>query len=168
MFDDDPIDRRTILKRAGAATLASVALAGCSGDGDDGGNGNGNGTTEGGNGNGDGTSGFGGWLDGANNYDGTVEDMTGSDTVTVEVGAGDTGLAFGPAAVQISTGTTIEWEWTGVGGGHNVHAQEGASFESDTHTESGVHFTHTFEEAETVTYQCDPHQTVMKGAVVVA
>jgi halocyanin-like protein len=163
MFEDDPIDRRAVLRRAGAVTLTSVALAGCSSpSGDDGGDdGGGDTPTSGGN------NDFDGWLDGANNYDGTVEDMTGSDTVTVEVGAGSTGLAFGPAAVRISTGTTVEFEWTGSGGGHNVHAQEGASFESETHIDAGVHFTHTFEEAGTVKYQCDPHQTVMKGVVVV-
>ena len=165
MFEDDPIDRRTVLRRVGAVTFTSVALAGCSspsGDGGDGGDdGDGDTPTDGD------TPDFDGWMDGANNYDGTVEDMTGSDTVTVEVGAGDAGLAFGPAAIRISTGTEVEFEWTGDGGGHNVHAMEGADFQSENHMDSGVHFTHTFEEAGTVKYRCDPHRTVMKGVVVV-
>lgn len=167
MFKDDRLDRRTVLRRAGIATLGSIALAGCSapsgGDGgDDGNDDEDDGGTP--------TSSdpdLGGWLDGANNYDDTVADMTDSDTVTVEVGAGSTGLAFGPAAIRISTGTEVQFEWTGSGGGHNVHAMEGASFQSDIYIDSGVHFSHTFEESGTVKYRCDPHQSVMKGAVVV-
>jgi len=66
---------------------------------------------------------YGGFLDDANNYEQTV-DMTGSDSVTNEVGAGE-GLAFGPAAVAVSSGTTVTWEWTGEGGSHNVSGSNG-------------------------------------------
>lgn len=148
MIADDPIDRRTVLKRAGAGALVAVTLAGCSGDGG-----------------GDGA--FGGWMNGANNYDGEVANRTDPEAVTIEVGAGGGGLAFGPAAVRVSTGTTIRWDWTGRGGGHNVNARDGASFESDTYTQSGGHFTHTVEEVGTIKYRCDPHRNVMKGVVVV-
>ncbi|MFB6111851.1 MAG: halocyanin domain-containing protein [Halobacteriaceae archaeon] len=153
MHDAEPIDRRTVLKRAGLATLGSVAIAGCSGDGGDGGGG---GNT------------FGGWMSDANNYDGSVVDETGASQVTVDVGVGSNGTAFGPAAVRVSTGTDVRWNWTGQGGQHNVHATEGASFESQLYLEGGVHFTQTFQQSGTVKYQCDPHSSVgMKGVVVV-
>ncbi|MFB6254580.1 MAG: halocyanin domain-containing protein [Halobacteriaceae archaeon] len=153
MFKGNQIDRRSFLKRASIATIASVSLAGCSGGG--------------GNGNGGGTKNFGGWMENANNYTGVV-DETGKSTVTVKVGAGSTNLAFGPAAVKVSKGTKIEWKWTGKGGMHNVHAKEGASFKSDLYSSAGVHFSHTFNESGTVKYQCDPHASAgMKGVVVV-
>ncbi|MFT4957878.1 MAG: halocyanin-like protein, partial [Halobacteriales archaeon] len=106
---------------------------------------------------------YGGFLDDANNYEQTV-DMTGSDSVTVEVGAGD-GLAFGPAAVAVSSGTTVTWEWTGEGGDHNVSGSDG-NFDSETAGEEGHTFEHTFEESGTYTYVCTPHEAVgMLGAI---
>jgi halocyanin-like protein len=169
MFDEDPIGRRTVLKRTGTAIVGATALAGCSGGDGGGGDGNDNGdsNSDGGD-NSSGNNDFGGWLTDAKNYDGSVADETGSDQVTVEVGVGSDGFAFGPVAVRVSTGTEVQWEWTGKGGQHNVHAEEGASFESDLYEEAGVHFSHTFEETGTVKYQCDPHSSVgMKGVVVV-
>jgi halocyanin-like protein len=167
-------DRRDILKAGGVALTAG--LAGCSGilaDGQgvpgktgqktptedgSGGNGNGNGTgvppeVE-------------QYLSDANNYDGLV-DMTGESEVTVEVGAGDTGLAFGPAAVQVDPGTTIIWEWTGEGGSHNVIDEDGG-FESELVGEAGHTFEQQFDEEGTTTYYCQPHKpSGMKGAIVV-
>jgi len=64
-----------------------------------------------------------GFFDDVSNYDGTV-DMRDADEVTVNVGAND-GLSFGPAAVAVSSGTTVVWEWTGQGGDHNVSATDG-------------------------------------------
>jgi len=87
-----------------------------------------------------------GFFDDVSNYDGTV-DMRDADEVTVNVGAND-GLSFGPAAVAVSSGTTVVWEWTGQGGDHNVSATDG-EFESDTAGEEGHTFEHTFEEAGT-------------------
>ncbi|MFB6296081.1 MAG: halocyanin domain-containing protein [Halobacteriales archaeon] len=110
---------------------------------------------------------FGGWLSDTDNYDGTVEDLRGNDEVTIEVGV-DTGFLFGPPAVRIDPGTTVVWEWVGQGGQHNVHAMEGASFESELTDEEGFTFSRTIEEAGIVKYQCDPHATVgMKGVLVV-
>ncbi|MEF8786158.1 MAG: halocyanin domain-containing protein [Haloarculaceae archaeon] len=109
---------------------------------------------------------FDGYLEDAMNYDGTVEDLRGEDSVTVDVGAGDTGLAFGPAAIHIDPGTTVTWEWTGEGGAHNVVANTGA-FESGEPQTSGT-YEYTFEEDGTHTYYCRPHEGAgMKGAVVV-
>lgn len=155
MFDTAGIERRSFLKQAAAVAVASTTLAGCGGDGEGGSDGGGTPRS------------FDGWMDDAKRYDGVV-DETGSSSVTVEVGAGDAGLAFDPAGIRIDAGTTVNWEWTGTGGQHNVHAQEGANIQSDRYTEAGQHFSHTFESAATVTYQCDPHVGVgMKGVVVV-
>jgi halocyanin-like protein len=84
----------------------------------------------------------------------------------VEVGAGD-GLAFGPAAVAVSTGTTVTWEWTGEGGQHNVAGSDG-DFESETVGEEGHTFEHTFDATGEFTYFYQPHKMMgMKGVVVV-
>ena len=166
--------RRKILKAGGAAL--TVGLAGCIGpfrDGEgvpgsvekdpDAGNGNENGSG----GNGSGFPQVEEYLSDANNYEGSVEDLTGEDSVTVEVGAGS-GLAFGPAAIQVDPGTTVTWEWTGQGGPHNVIHEEGAFDSGDTISEAGHTFEHTFDEEGTFLYFCSPHKASgMKAAVVV-
>lgn len=168
------LDRRTFVQTT-AAVGATVALAGCGGGGGGDGPSDGGDGSDGGSGDGsDGGSGgeylseepnYDGFLDGVSNYDGTV-DMRDADAVTVDVGAAD-GLSFGPVAVAVSPGTTITWEWTGEGGGHNVTATDD-SFESETVSEEGHTFEHTIEEAGTYTYVCTPHEAVgMKGAVYV-
>jgi len=114
---------------------------------------------------------FGGWFDNVSNFDGVV-DMTGQDEVTVEVGVQANGGAFGfgPAAVRISPGTTVVWEWTGAGGGHNVVAEDGTfSSGEDYVSEAGYTYEYTFESEGTYRYVCVPHETLgMKGAVVVS
>jgi len=127
--------RRTALSIAGSTGLA--ALAGCLG-GDEG------------------NAPYDGYLRPANNFDGVV-DRTGSAEVTVAVGS-DSGLSFGPPAVQVSPGTTVIWEWTGRGGQHNVVAADG-TFESEYYLEEGNTFEHTFEEPGVYKYHCTPHQT---------
>jgi halocyanin-like protein len=146
--------RRSIVLSTG--TLAITALAGCSGSGST--------DTE----SGGGTPGFDGWLSNVDNYDG-VADETGSGEVTVAVGASGNGgnFAFDPAAVRVSTGTTVVWEWTGQGAQHNV-AADGGGFESGMSAEEGYTFEHTFSEVGTYEYVCTPHRTLgMKGVVVV-
>ncbi len=111
---------------------------------------------------------FGGWFDGVANYDGVV-DRTGQDSVTVAVGVenGDGPYGFGPAAVRVSPGTTVTWEWTGEGGSHNVVSTDG-TFESDLVADPGHTFEHTFEGEGVFRYLCQPHEQLgMKGAVVV-
>jgi len=111
---------------------------------------------------------FDGWFEDVGNYDG-VTDERGSTEVTVEVGVPQGGLpfGFGPAAIQVDPGTTVTWEWTGDGGGHNVVELDGA-YESDLYSESGTHFSYTFEDAGVSKYYCGPHRANgMKGAVVV-
>ncbi|MFC7222097.1 halocyanin domain-containing protein [Halalkalicoccus sp. GCM10025322] len=105
----------------------------------------------------------------ANEYSsGATEDLRGESEATVEVGAGD-GLAFAPPAIWIDAGTTVTWEWTGEGGGHNVSSQEGEDFSSDVTDEAGFTFEHTFEQDGQInTYQCDPHAGQgMHGGVAV-
>lgn len=111
---------------------------------------------------------FGGWFDDVDNFDGVVDEI-GTDEVRVQVGseANGGGFGFGPAAVAVSPGTTVVWEWTGEGGSHNVEAEDG-SFESDLVDAAGHTFSHTFTEAGTTKYFCLPHKAMgMKGVVVV-
>jgi halocyanin-like protein len=139
---DEAPRRRTVLAAVAGGVVA--ATAGCLG-GDDG-------TPE-------------DWLSNANNYDGMV-DRTGQDTVTVAVGAGS-GLSFDPAAVRVTTGTTVRWEWTSFGGGHNVVEENGA-FESDLLSGEGETFTQTLSDPGLYRYLCTPHQTQgMLGVVEV-
>jgi len=114
---------------------------------------------------------WGGYLDGV---DGGYQDLRGQSEVTVEVGASGNGgnLAFAPAGIWVDPGTTVVWEWTGEGGGHNVVSDSGpASFDSGAAVaEAGTTFEHTFPEAEAgiTTYYCSPHESLgMLGAVAV-
>ena len=156
---ESPVDmnRRTFLRTAGgAAGGAAAASAGAAPA---------TAASEEGGGGGEKPD-FGGYLDDANNYDGSVTDARGQDEVTVDVGAGSSGLAFGPAAVHVDNGATVVWEWTGEGGAHNVIAEDG-SFESGSPVSSGT-FEHTFDEDGLYEYFCSPHKGQgMKGVVIV-
>jgi halocyanin-like protein len=154
--------RRDLLGLGGTAVAA--ALAGCSGGG-------GGTETVGGDGSGGtATAGepFGGYLSAVQNFDGVV-DRTGTDRTTVKVGVenGQGAFGFGPAALRVSTGTEVVWEWTGRGASHNVVAEDGR-FESQLTATEGHTYTRTFESPGTVKYYCQPHRSVeMKGVVVV-
>lgn len=188
-MSNDSNTRRRFLQVTGAA--ATLAIAGCTGGG--GGGGGGEDTTEGDGGDSDTdtdtdsetttsgemttTSGsmevpseVNDYLSDVSNFDGTVEDMTGQSTVTVEVGAsGNNGnFAFAPAAIVVDSGTTVQFEWTGQGGVHNVVAESGAFDSGSSVEQSGVNFEHTFAGAGNFLYYCTPHKTLgMKGAVIV-
>ncbi len=111
---------------------------------------------------------FGGWLDGANNYDGTVVDRRGQADVTVRVAAGEDDFGFDPAAVHVDTGATVRWEWTGDHGSHTVTSSNRRPLNSEPFQEPGVHYEHTFTEDGIYPYQCLPHKGLgMKGAIVV-
>ena len=126
------------------------------------------GTEGGGSGGGGGIPDLGGYLDNANTYDGTVTDKTGQDTVTVQVGTGDQGYGFTPAGVRVDNGATVEWEWTGNGGSHNVVADEGPIDSGSPAGGSGVMYELTFQEDGIYNYYCSPHQSLgMLGSVVV-
>ena len=113
---------------------------------------------------------FGSHLDGV---DGGTEDLRGQSEVTVQVGASGNGgnLAFSPAGIWIDPGTTVIWEWTGDGGGHNVQTVDGpAELGSETSGEAGFtyEFEFTEEHAGITNYECVPHSSLgMLGAVAV-
>jgi halocyanin-like protein len=183
MSDTPTVRRRSVLRVSAAGLLAAVAgCAGGSGGGtestpepsdtptatESGGatatsSGDSGGSTDSG-----GSGDFGGWLSNVGNYDGVV-DETGSDSVTIQVGSEANGGNFGysPAAVRVSAGTEVVWEWTGKGGSHNV-VEESEAWSSELTDAEGHTFSKTFESAGTVKYFCTPHKSIgMKGVVVV-
>ncbi|MFC7041723.1 halocyanin [Halonotius aquaticus] len=105
--------------------------------------------------------------------DGGYEDHRGESEVTIEVGASGNGgnLAFSPAGIWIDPGTTVIWEWTGEGGGHNVQTVGGpADLASETVSEAGFTYEFTFTEEHTgiTNYECVPHSSLgMLGSVAV-
>ncbi|WP_049971469.1 halocyanin domain-containing protein [Haladaptatus cibarius] len=153
--------RRTVVQTVGA-TVTTVGLAGCIG---------GTGTNDGGGKDPDESyvedePDYGGWFEGANNYNSTV-DRRGQDEVTVRVGAGSRGMAFDPASVMVSPQTTVVWEWTGRGSLHNVVAQVG-TFKSEFTGSKGHTFEYRVENSGVFKYVCEPHESSgMKGAIAV-
>lgn len=102
-------------------------------------------------------------------------DATGQDSATVQVGAGQ-GFAFGPAALIVSPGTEVTWEWTGAGGAHNVVTDINSdSVPVDIELSSGsaesgsdITYSMTLEEPGVAPYVCSPHRAAgMMGAVIV-
>lgn len=111
-----------------------------------------------------------GWFDGVSNYEGTVE-RRGESEVTVDVGVqGNSGFyKFGPAAVAVSPGTTVTWQWTGKGGTHNVVSQNTVFDSGELVERAGYTFTHSFAEPGIYYYVCEPHVSLgMKGALFVS
>lgn len=111
-------------------------------------------------------------------YDGSIEDLTGQETVTILVGAPGNGgnFAFAPVAARVSVGTELQFEWTGEGGAHNVESlpteQLGRSdyeFSSGEPVDTqGVEYTRTMDVAGVMLSHCEPHLSLgMKGGVVV-
>jgi halocyanin-like protein len=154
-MSDTEVSRRGLLRAATGASVAAAASAGAAGTAAAQ-------TTQ---------PDWGGYLDGV---DGGYQDLRGSSEVTVEVGAEGNGgnLAYAPAGIWVDPGTTVVWEWTGEGGGHNVVTEEGpASPDSGPAvSEAGTTYEYTFseEEAGITTYYCSPHQSLgMLGAVAV-
>ena len=108
----------------------------------------------------------------ANGYDGEMVDATGEDALDVEVGSGELGLGFSPVAVAVDAGTTVTFEWTGEGGGHNIVADDDSDIDVDVEeeeiAEAGHTVEYTFDEAGNYLYICEPHIAQGKvGAIVV-
>lgn len=150
--------RRRFLASAGGVTLA--ALGGCGSPGGDP----------------EGTEyvpaepDYKGWFDGVSNYRQTVE-ARGESDVVVDVGVrGQWGFyQFGPAAVAVSPGTMVTWEWTGRGGTHNVVSRDGVFDSGELVDSADYRFQYTFDSPGIYYYVCEPHvQYGMKGAVFVA
>ncbi|EMA01782.1 halocyanin domain-containing protein [Haloarcula vallismortis] len=155
------MNRREFVRTAGgaagaAATLSATGAAAAQEEGGDGG---------------ETVPDYGGYLDQVGNFDGSTADATGQDTVTVEVGVQANGGAygFGPPAVHVDNGATVQFEWTGNGGGHNVVSDGDGPLDSgSTVSQAGVNYEHTFEEDGIYPYLCVPHEGLnMKGAIVV-
>jgi halocyanin-like protein len=148
MTDETGMKRRDFLRAAsvGGAVAAAGAgtAAGQEGNESGGGGGGGGGPIDYG-------------IDGANGYDGpgSGTDATGQSEVTISVGVGSGGYAFGPAAVHVDPGTNIVWEWESAG--HNVAATSGAEFESPLQSEGTFEWTVPDDASGIVEYQCDPH-----------
>jgi plastocyanin len=81
---------------------------------------------------GDGGSDFNGWFDDVDDCM-RVADKTGEDQPVVSVGTEGNGgqFAYDPPAIEVSTGTTVVWDWTGEGGYHDV-AHVSSDFQSET------------------------------------
>lgn len=118
-----------------------------------------------------------GYLSDVDIWDGVTVDASEESVVPIQVGAVD-GYAFAPVAVYVETGTTIEWEWTGEGGGHNVvHDTTGDPLFDSTDDHSGnttaaegYVYEFTFESGDegVYPYVCTPHRMQdMNGVVVV-
>mgnify|MGYP006276508385 FL=1 len=110
------------------------------------------------------------WVVDANGFDGRVINRTGRDTVRVSVGAAAGGghYGFDPVFVSVDAGTTVRWEWTGEGGGHNVVAVDGSFSSGAAVSEAGATFEHAFSTPGIYRYFCRPHRGVgMKGVVEV-
>ena len=160
------LSRRRYVVGTGAA-LTTGMLAGCSGGGDGGDGGDGAETID------DVPSEIDDYLteNEARLYEGTLLDHTGEDEVVIDVGAGDVGFAFDPAAIRVDAGTTVVWEWTGEGGAHNVASAESSASEFDSGDavdDEGETFEQSFDDAGTELYYCTPHESNgMHGAIEV-
>lgn len=159
-------NRRTAV--AGLGSIVFAGLAGCLGDDDD------DDDDDDGNGADDPESRAEAFLsdNDASGFDGSFEDLTGEDEITIAVGAGSGGTAFDPAAARIDTGTTVVWEWTGDGGGHNVVPDGDTDFDdfgdSSTTAQEGHTAEYTFDESGAALYVCTPHRAQdMYGALIV-
>ena len=115
---------------------------------------------------------YGDWFSDVDNYDGTTENLTGQESVEVEVGAQGNGgtFAFAPPAVRVSPGTTVTFNWTS--NTHNILVEEqpddGGWEGYEPIENTGFTYEHTFETPGVYTYYCEPHLSLgMKGAVVV-
>ena len=138
----DDIGRRAFLRTAtGTAAAAGTAGTGAA--------------QEGGNGSGENRSGGGNASGG---------DGGGGATTTVQVGP-DGQLVFEPEEVQVEPGDTVEWVWES--GGHNVVPESG-EWGHESLENAGFTYSHTFGEAASFEYVCEPHASAgMVGSVIV-
>jgi len=114
-----------------------------------------------------------GWFTGdarggtTSNWGGSPTDATDADGVTVTVGP-DGEYVYDPAAVRVSPGTTVTFEWASPT--HNVLVEaspDGWGGHAPIEDE-GFSFQHTFETEGVYAYYCEPHLALgMKGVVEV-
>lgn len=163
------ISRRQILAGSGVALIGSIA--GCTGGDDTDGsdeNDGGTPTDEGTDGNNSGNQEVADYLSEVANFDG-IDDRTDEGSVTVMNGAVDGAgqqFVFDSAAIRVSTGTDVTWEWTD-SNSHSVTAEDG-TFDSSLISGEGETWAYTFEEPGTYLYYCTAHRALeQKGAIVV-
>ena len=92
------------------------------------------------------------------------------------IGLDSTGYAYSPASLTIKVGETVCWQWTDSADLHNVAeiSAEGDQMRKEGGIYSGetaktVDFRHTFTEATTFHYICEPHVGMqMVGKVIVS
>ena len=92
------------------------------------------------------------------------------------IGLDSTGYAYSPASLTIKVGETVCWQWTDSADLHNVAeiSSEGDQMRKEGGIYSGetaktVDFRHTFTEATTFHYICEPHVGMqMVGKVIVS
>ncbi len=175
------MNRREFLLSAGGATGGAAALSTAgpaaaqeaTENGTSGGNETGGGGNESGGGGGGGDAAppdYGTWFSNVDNFEGETVDARGQSEFTITVGAQGNGgaFAFAPPAVHVDPGTTLLFEWTGEGGGHNAVSDEGPIDSGSPVQEAGVNYEVTVEEQGIHQYYCSPHEGQgMKGAVVV-
>jgi len=172
------VSRRAFVTAAGAATAAGATATTVAQESPTATEGGGNETAGdesdgGGGGGGTDVPVFGSYLGDANGYaEEDTLDARGQGEVSIDVGVGDQGIAFDPATVWVDPGTTITWEWTGEGGGHNVVTNDGPAaldsgdpVDSDSET---YEYEVTEDDAGITTYKCEPHEGQgMKGGIAV-
>lgn len=117
------------------------------------------------------------YMSDAINYENVLTDRTEGSIVTVAVGQGDDGRGFQPAAIRVTKGTKIIWEWTGNGlRMHNVtfvetpdEGPEPSELSSgETVNEEETRHELTLEKTGIYLYESSPHSSNgMKGAVFV-
>ena len=111
---------------------------------------------------------FDGWFAKTANYEGVV-DKTGTDVVTVKVGAAGNGgpFAFDPPAIHIDPGTTVIWEWVSGKNPHDVVDMNGR-YQSEKVATAGHQFAMEFGGDGLSKYECTTAGARgMRGAVVV-
>jgi halocyanin-like protein len=114
-----------------------------------------------------------GWLTGnarggaASNWDGSAVDDPDADEVTVTVGPGGE-YVYDPAAVRVSPGTTVTFEWASPTHNVLVESAPGDWSGHEAIENEGFSYQHTFETEGVYKYYCQPHLALgMKGVVEV-
>ena len=75
-------------------------------------------------------------------------------------------MAFTPASLTVSTGTTIKWT-NKDGVAHTVTSDVAGQFDSGSISTNGV-YSHTFSTVGTFNYHCTPHPSMKAKIIVVA
>jgi len=103
-------------------------------------------------------------------FDGRLDDRRNESSVDITVGdSGNEGpFAFRPIAILVDQGTTINWDWTGRGGVHDITWEQGDLQDSNGSSSAANTYSLTLDEPGVYLYFCSTHQpTGGRGAIVV-